>query len=128
MQGTTREGARCSTSKAFLDPGTRKRRNLLIGLRSTVTRLIMDDIDVVGVEVSRDGTLYTPRARKEVILSAGALNSPQILMLSGIGPRNHLQVGTDSMHGFKWDQGLYTDPRAFALITNSLHGLWNLGV
>lgn len=90
-QGNIRRGARWTSSKAFLDPDTRKRRNLKIGLRSTVTRLLFDGIDVTGVEVSRDGKLYRPRARKEVILSAGTLNSPQILMLSGIGPREHLE-------------------------------------
>ncbi|KAJ9583045.1 hypothetical protein L9F63_022610 [Diploptera punctata] len=91
VQGTIRRGARLSTNKAFLDPDTRKRHNLYVAVRSTVTRLLMDGMHVKGVEVSRDGKLYITRARREVILSAGTFNSPQILMLSGIGPKHHLQ-------------------------------------
>ncbi|XP_069683735.1 glucose dehydrogenase [FAD, quinone]-like isoform X2 [Periplaneta americana] len=91
IQGTLRRGARCSSNKAFLDPRTRARRNLHISLRSRVTRLLTDEDRVTGVEFLRNGERHRVAARKEVVLSAGTLNSPQVLMLSGIGPRDHLQ-------------------------------------
>ncbi|PNF19747.1 Glucose dehydrogenase [FAD, quinone] [Cryptotermes secundus] len=69
----------------------RSRPNLEISLRSRVTRLLLEGSKVTGIEVARDGKRYRVKARKEVILSAGSVNSPQILMLSGIGPRSHLQ-------------------------------------
>ncbi|XP_045465768.1 glucose dehydrogenase [FAD, quinone]-like isoform X1 [Harmonia axyridis] len=91
-QGTVRRGARCSTGKAFLRP-IRLRTNLHVAMRSHVTRVLIDPATKVafGVEFVRDGKLYRIRARKEVILSAGAVNSPQILMLSGIGPKADLE-------------------------------------
>lgn len=91
VQGTVRRGARCSSNKAFLGSSTRNRPNLEISVRSRVTRLLLDGSKVTGVEVSRDRKRFRIRARKEVILSAGSVNSPHILMLSGIGPRSHLQ-------------------------------------
>lgn len=91
-QGTIRRGSRCSTAKAFLRP-VRLRNNLDISLYSHVTKVIMDgkNMRAMGVEYIKDGVRRRIRAKKEVILSAGAINSPQILMLSGIGPREHLQ-------------------------------------
>lgn len=91
-QGTIRRGSRCSTAKAFLRP-VRLRKNLHTALNSHVTKIIVDTVTrkTVGVEFFRDGKRQVVRARKEVILSAGAINSPQILMLSGIGPKEHLE-------------------------------------
>ncbi|CAH1393770.1 unnamed protein product [Nezara viridula] len=91
-QGTIRRGSRCSTAKAFLRP-VRLRKNLDISMYSHATRVIMDprDIRAVGVEYVRDGVRRRIRAKREVILSAGAINSPQLLMLSGIGPKEHLE-------------------------------------
>ncbi|KAF5272033.1 hypothetical protein FQR65_LT05014 [Abscondita terminalis] len=90
-QGTIRRGSRCSTAKAFLRP-VRLRKNLHIALNAHVTRLLIDPITMqaYGVEFFRHGRMHSVQARKEVILSAGAINSPQILMLSGIGPKEHL--------------------------------------
>ncbi|KAI4454883.1 glucose-methanol-choline gmc oxidoreductase [Holotrichia oblita] len=90
-QGTTRNGARCSTAKAFLRP-IRHRKNLHIALKAHVTKVLIDKDKVAyGVEFERDGRIYHINAKKEVIVSAGSINSPQLLMLSGIGPENHLR-------------------------------------
>lgn len=89
-QSTMRKAARCSTSKAFLRP-IRTRPNLHVAMNSRVTRLLIDkDKRVYGVELLRNGQWHKVYARREVIMSAGALNSPQLLMLSGIGPAKHL--------------------------------------
>lgn len=91
-QGTTRRGARCSTGKAFLRPA-RLRKNLHVAMHSQVTKILINpDTKVTyGVEFLRNGAKHIIKARKEVILSAGAINSPQLLMLSGVGPKEHLE-------------------------------------
>ncbi|XP_014286162.1 glucose dehydrogenase [FAD, quinone] [Halyomorpha halys] len=91
-QGTLRKGARCSTAKAFLRPA-RLRKNLHISLSSHVTKVVMDETTntAIGVEFMKNGKLYQVRTTKEVILSGGSIGSPQILMLSGIGPKQHLE-------------------------------------
>lgn len=83
-QFTMRRGYRCSSSKAFLQP-IRLRRNLHIALWSHVTKVLIDPESkrAYGVEFERDGITKTALARREVVLSAGAINSPQLLMLSG---------------------------------------------
>lgn len=90
-QGTIRRGSRCSTAKAFLRPA-RLRPNLHIALFSHVTKILIDPISKIafGVEFLRDRKMHYVRTTKEVILSAGAVNSPQILMLSGVGPKAEL--------------------------------------
>ncbi|CAH1132788.1 unnamed protein product [Ceutorhynchus assimilis] len=91
-QGTVRHGSRCSTGKAFLRP-VRLRPNLHVAMKSHVTRVLIDPTTKVafGIEFVRDGKIHRIRAEREVILSAGAVNSPQILMLSGIGPKAELE-------------------------------------
>ncbi|UYV70638.1 hypothetical protein LAZ67_8000117, partial [Cordylochernes scorpioides] len=90
-QGTIRRGARCSTAKAFLRP-VRDRPNLDIVIFAYVTKIIIDQSKRArGVQFTRLKMPYKVYARREVIVSAGAINSPQLLMLSGIGPRHHLQ-------------------------------------
>nr|MBE5725243.1 putative glucose dehydrogenase [Cucujiformia] len=90
-QGTIRRGARCSTAKAFLRP-IRHRKNIHVALNSHVTRILINPTTMraYGVEFIRNGRKQLVLARKEVILSAGAINSPQILMLSGVGPKKEL--------------------------------------
>ncbi|KAK2580034.1 hypothetical protein KPH14_012321 [Odynerus spinipes] len=92
FQYTLRRGARCSAAKAFIRP-IQWRKNFHLSLWSHVTRVLIDPASkkAYGVEFIRDGRVETVFARKEVILSAGAINSPQLLMLSGIGPREHLE-------------------------------------
>lgn len=88
----TDHGARYSASKAFLRP-IRHRQNLHVSKESHTTRILIDSMTKrsYGVEFVKNGLRYIVKARKEVILSAGALNSPQLLMLSGIGPAQHLK-------------------------------------
>ncbi|XP_069672030.1 glucose dehydrogenase [FAD, quinone]-like [Periplaneta americana] len=92
LQSTTANGTRWSASRAFLHP-IKNRNNLHVKKRSLVCKVLIypNTRTAYGVEFIRDNKKYTVRARKEVILSAGAINSPQILMLSGIGPRKHLE-------------------------------------
>jgi choline dehydrogenase len=84
FQVTTRHGFRSSAATAYLNP-VRKRKNLHIQTGSLVRRLIVENRRVVGVDVDRGGVQQKIRARREVLLCAGAINSPQILQLSGIG-------------------------------------------
>nr|NVI72541.1 putative glucose dehydrogenase [Cucujiformia] len=90
-QGTIRRGSRCSTAKAFLRP-IRLRKNIHVALNSHTTRILINPstMRAFGVEFYRNGRKHVVFAKKEVILSAGAINSPQLLMLSGIGPKDQL--------------------------------------
>ncbi|CAH2986306.1 unnamed protein product [Chilo suppressalis] len=91
LQLSMKNGTRHSSSRAYLHP-INGRKNLHVSKASMVTKLIFDEtkIKVLGVELEKHGIKYKILASKEVILSAGALNTPQILMLSGIGPKQHL--------------------------------------
>lgn len=87
FQQTAHKGFRWSTAKGFLKDA-KKRKNLTVFTRSQVSKLLFDEGDnlkVTGIEFRKDNTLMTATANKEVILSAGAINSPQILQCSGIG-------------------------------------------
>ena len=90
IQQTTRNGIRSSTSLEYLG-NTASRNNLHIGVRSFVTKIEIKNNKAVGVFLIRNSRKYFIKARKEIILSAGAISSPQILMLSGIGPKEHLE-------------------------------------
>jgi 4-pyridoxate dehydrogenase len=89
MQMTIRNGRRESAATAYLHPAL-SRENLTLKVKAHVTRIVFDDVRAVGVEYLRDGAYFTSWAEREVILSAGAINSPQILMLSGVGPQQEL--------------------------------------
>ncbi|MFF8934643.1 GMC family oxidoreductase [Streptomyces paradoxus] len=86
---TQRNGLRCSTADAYLRPAL-SRPNLEVLTGVPCTRVLLDGDCATGVEVERDGELLRLRAEREVVLSAGAYNSPQLLMLSGIGPGSEL--------------------------------------
>lgn len=91
MQFTIKNGKRHSTADAFLKP-ILSRRNLTIKTRALVSRILLENDQAVGVEViNRKGGVDQLFANKEVILSAGAFQSPQILMLSGIGDPEELK-------------------------------------
>ena len=85
-----KDGRRCSAAVAFLDP-IRGRPNLTLKTGAEVTRLLIEGKRAVGVEYQQEGQTHQVRADREVILSAGALQSPKLLMLSGIGPADHLR-------------------------------------
>ena len=89
FQLTQRDGRRLSTADAFLHP-VRGRPNLTVLTHAYATRLVFDGSRAAGVEVSRLDEARQIRAEREVILSAGAYYSPQLLMLSGIGPEDLL--------------------------------------
>ncbi|KAK5638304.1 hypothetical protein RI129_012599 [Pyrocoelia pectoralis] len=87
---TISEGTRQSSAKAFITT-IKERPNLYVVLNAQVARLTFNAQGVNGVEVLINQKLIKLKASKEVILSAGAINSPQVLMNSGIGPKEHLQ-------------------------------------
>jgi choline dehydrogenase len=89
MDMTVGDGRRCSAARAYLHPA-RRRPNLEVITKSLVSRILIEDGRAAGVEIARDGKVEERRAAREVILSGGAINSPQLLMLSGIGPGDHL--------------------------------------
>lgn len=86
---TTRDGRRCSAAVAFLKPA-HNRRNLTVRTGARSHRLLIENGRCRGVIYERDGTLHTARADSEVIVSAGAIGSPHLLLLSGIGPADDL--------------------------------------
>ncbi len=90
-QVTQHNGERCSAARAYLLPHLGTRANLSVETHAMVSRVLIADGRATGVEFERNGQLQRIAARTEVILSAGALQSPQLLMLSGIGPRAELQ-------------------------------------
>lgn len=96
--GTTAHGVRVSTAKGYLSTAAAGLRRNLCLARGTLVRKVVVDVDVkplraVGVEITAPNGRSTciVRARREVVLSLGAIRSPQILLLSGIGPREHLR-------------------------------------
>ncbi|MFE0046729.1 GMC family oxidoreductase [Streptomyces albireticuli] len=88
---TQRDGLRCSTADAYLRPAL-DRPNLTVLSEARCTRLLFSGERAVGVEVERHGATAELRAEREVVLAAGAYNSPQLLMLSGIGVAAELEA------------------------------------
>ena len=88
-QATIRGGRRCSAAKAYLHPAV-ARGNVNIVTDALVTRILFKGKHAVGVEFLKDNVLHEVRAEHEVIVSAGAYGSPQLLLLSGIGPASEL--------------------------------------
>ncbi|MEM7508212.1 MAG: GMC family oxidoreductase N-terminal domain-containing protein [Pseudomonadota bacterium] len=98
FQLTMRDGLRCSSAKAYLKPA-RGRGNLTVLTHSQTRRLIVEGGEAKGIEIDREGRVERVMARREVILAAGAIGSPQLLMLSGIGPGDVLHdAGVDTAH------------------------------
>ncbi len=89
-QVTHRNGERFSAAKAYLTPNL-GRPNLAVVTGAQATRVLVEDGRAVGVEARVSNQMRTFRARREVLLAAGSLQSPQLLMLSGIGPGAHLR-------------------------------------
>lgn len=86
----TKDNQRSSSATAFLTP-ILERPNLTVETNAEVTKVLFEEKRVVGVEYIQNGKSHQVKAEKEVILSAGAFLSPKLLMLSGIGPAEHLQ-------------------------------------
>ncbi len=95
FQTTTRRGRRASTAVCYLNPA-RRRPNLRIETDAHAERVLFEGKRAVGVTYKRSGFVRSARARKEVLLSLGAFNSPKLLQLSGVGPGELLrQFGID---------------------------------
>lgn len=94
-QVTQQGGQRCSSAKAYLTDAL-SRPNLTVITEALVENIVIEDKVAIGVKLSQKGQSITLGADKEVIVSSGAINSPQVLMLSGIGPKKHL-----SEHGIE---------------------------
>ena len=96
LQTTTRRGKRSSTYHAFLEGDVEQRPNLQIITDAHVTRIVLSDghdsLTATGVEYVRDGHRSIVTAKREIVLCAGAIGSPHILLLSGIGPRDELEA------------------------------------
>lgn len=90
FQLTMAGGRRCSSAVAYLRPA-KHRHNLTILTDAQAAKIVIEDHRAVGVTLRRDGTEQTVHARREVILSAGAIGSPQLLMLSGVGDPEDLR-------------------------------------
>lgn len=95
FQKTIKDGIRCSTYTAFLEPIIGKRSNLTIVTDAHVTRVLLSTDEILasakGVEYLVNGIVHTAEVNKEVIISAGAVGSPKLLLLSGIGPKEELE-------------------------------------
>ena len=89
-QYTIRDGRRSSTANAFLKPA-RGRENLTVATDAYSTRVLLEGTRAKGVEFFQNGKIQWATAGREVIVAAGAFNTPQLLMLSGIGPADHLR-------------------------------------
>jgi 4-pyridoxate dehydrogenase len=94
-QNTIRNGRRCSAAAAYLRPAM-TRENLTIETRALVARVLLEGDRAIGVEYRKGGETKIVRASREVILAGGVINSPQVLMLSGIGDPDDL-----AKHGIK---------------------------
>ena len=91
MDMTVGRGRRCSAANAYLRPAM-SRGNLSVRTHALVTRVLFEERRAVGVSYTRGGVAVTVRARREVIVSAGSIASPQLLKLSGVGPAAELQA------------------------------------
>eukprot|EP00105_Crassostrea_gigas_P046509 XP_019930657.1 PREDICTED: choline dehydrogenase, mitochondrial [Crassostrea gigas] len=88
---TVSKGDRWSTAIAFLRPAM-NRPNLHVSIDSYVTKILIENKKAAGISFIKDNVKHVVKANKEVIISGGAVNSPQLLMLSGIGPKKHLSA------------------------------------
>jgi len=125
-QVTQRNGQRCSAATAYLHPAL-SRPNLTVLTDALVTSVIIEGGHATGVRYLHHGEPQTARANAEVILSGGAVNSPQLLMLSGIGPAEHLiEMGIDVHADLRGVGGNLSDHPVLPVIwsTPKIRGLW----
>ncbi|GJQ78176.1 hypothetical protein Trydic_g2507 [Trypoxylus dichotomus] len=115
LQANIKRGLRCSGERCYIKP-IKNRRNLTIRLHSHVTKILIKNNTAYGVEFCKNGRRYTAYSSKEVVLSAGAISSPQILLLSGIGPTEQLQkFGIKPIHELPVGQTMLDHPGYFGL-------------
>ncbi|MDE2613409.1 MAG: GMC family oxidoreductase N-terminal domain-containing protein [Burkholderiales bacterium] len=132
-----KDGERCSPAKGYLTPQLGRRSNLQLLTGARVLRVIFDGQRAVGVEIAEGGATRTLQARREVVLAAGALQSPQLLQLSGVGDGGMLQgfgipvirhlpgVGAH-LHDHVDVVQVHDAPRVTELFGLSLTGAWHL--
>lgn len=133
MDMTIHRGRRWSAATAYLKPA-RSRPNLRVETRALSTRILVERGRAAGVEYRQGGQTRIARAEREVILSGGTINSPQLLMLSGIGPADELRrVGIDPVHHLPgvgknlqdhlelWIQHACTQPITLHSVNNPLY-------
>ncbi|MBW8635615.1 choline dehydrogenase [Hoeflea sp. WL0058] len=95
---TIKDGKRWSTSRAFLQP-VLDRKNLTVETGALTKRIVVENGRAVGVEYLQDGETKTAHADREIVVSAGTVNSPQVLLLSGIGPADEVAAhGIEPVH------------------------------
>lgn len=122
-QGTIRNGRRDSSANAFLRPAL-SRSNLTLLTDSPVTRILLEHGRAIGVEARSRNELQKLLATREVLLTAGAVQSPQILMLSGIGPASELQQhGIAVQHHLPGVGGNYHDHLAASILMETRNTL-----
>jgi choline dehydrogenase len=98
LQVTVRKMRRCSAAVAYLRPAM-KRPNLRVEIRALAHRVLFDGKRAVGLEYAQEGEVYRARARREVLLAGGSINSPQLLQLSGVGAGELLRAhGIEVVH------------------------------
>ncbi len=96
IEVTTNKGRRASSARAYLHPAMKTRKNLTVLTKAQTLRIVTENKRATGVEFLRGGKVETVHADREVVVCAGTYASPQLLMLSGIGPADHLRsVGVD---------------------------------
>ena len=132
-QLTARNGRRCSAAVGYLKPA-RGRRNLTIEVNALTHRVLFEGRRAAAVEYVKDGALRGARARREIVLSGGSINSPQLLQLSGVGPGELLRehgigvvhalpgVGANLQDHYQ-AKGVYRATRPITL-NDDTRGLW----
>ena len=109
-QVTQKNGERCSAASAYLAP-VRRRSNLRVETEALVKQIVFDGRRAIGVRCEQGRVVRELRARREVLVSAGALQSPQLLMVSGIGPAAHLkQFGIQPIADLPVGENLHDHP------------------
>ena len=109
-QVTQKGGERWSVARAYLTPA-RQRPNLHVFIEAMATRIVFDGRRAMGVQFNQRGVAREIRARREVLVAAGALQSPQLLMLSGVGPAAHLrELGIEPIADLPVGDNLHDHP------------------
>lgn len=115
-----KRGRRVTSATAFLKPALKRRRNIEIRPNATTLRLLVENGRVRGVEYERGGRVETAHARSEVVLSAGAIGSPHLLLRSGIGPADELKAaGVTPVHELKGVGRNFNDQPMFFTVRRS---------